>query len=102
MALSPEHAREFVTAGANWLDKHEPGWLPKINEKELRISSCENCVGGQLRGHYFAFKDYHRLGQPEAASLGFTAPDNAIFPIIWCNVLTTAWKSLIAERRSQA
>jgi hypothetical protein len=102
MTLSPEQAREFVAAGAKWLDKHEPGWLPKITIAKIDIKYCDRCIGGQLGGDYYSFKNRHSLDLSTCTSLGFSSSPLATWQYAWCDTLTEAWKALIAERRSQS
>lgn len=47
MATTPT-AAEAVARGAAMLDEQHPGWHRYINISRLDISSCQNCVCGQL------------------------------------------------------
>ena len=47
-----ELAKERVTKGHQWLDQNYPGWKEKIDLDTLELSSCLNCVLGQLYGHF--------------------------------------------------
>jgi hypothetical protein len=49
----PTSAAEAVANGAQMLDEHEPGWWQRISLDDLLMSSCSNCVCGQIaEGHY--------------------------------------------------
>ena len=43
-----------IKRGVELLDKHNPGWQNKIDSIKLTMSSCRNCILGQLYGHYDA------------------------------------------------
>lgn len=42
------HQREAVQVGVKWLDKEKPNWHQLINIDALQITSCEQCICGQL------------------------------------------------------
>jgi hypothetical protein len=44
--------RERVLNGAVLLDAHEPGWEHRIDLGRLWMSSCNQCLMGQLYGRY--------------------------------------------------
>lgn len=41
------NANEKVTLGAEWLDKHFPGWEREINLGTLNLNDCTACICGQ-------------------------------------------------------
>ena len=43
---------ERVRKGMEMLDATMPGWVNKINEADLDMSECSNCVLGQVFGEY--------------------------------------------------
>lgn len=46
--MARESAQTRVERGAALLDKHVPGWHRRITLEELDLSSCQNCICGQL------------------------------------------------------
>lgn len=103
-------AAERVAAGAAWLDEHRPGWVDKIRITRLDLSSCTQCVLGQVYGHYFdavspdeATTTARPLRDADAAALGFEhrvdARNSAAVreDYAW---LARAWRTLIRERRA--
>lgn len=46
--IKEQEAREAARNGAAILDERVPGWASKIDLDELRLSSCTQCVLGQL------------------------------------------------------
>lgn len=93
-----------VEAGAEYLDKHFPGWEDRINVATLSLINCQQCVLGQLTGHYAealaALPDVKNLlGDDEddwARDHAFSIEDAQGYD--W-NDMTVAWKELIARRR---
>lgn len=85
---------ERVTAGAEWLDEHEPGWVERISVDRLDIANPFDCVLGQLYGNYWGaplnlFNDEDE-GSMRAAVLGFSGEE--------FDLLTVEWRALIKER----
>lgn len=46
--LMPRSAAEAVASGAQLLDQKSPGWWNNLDPRTLRLSSCQDCVCGQL------------------------------------------------------
>jgi hypothetical protein len=65
---------ERVARGAAALDERKPGWNEQIDLDVLDLNNCNNCILGQLYGHY--------AGAPQALKwldpldvAGYIAPD---------------------------
>lgn len=55
-AADPALADEFmarVALGAELLDQRKPGWAAMVNLDRLAMESCDDCILGQVYGHYF-------------------------------------------------
>lgn len=96
---------ERVAAGAAWLDEHEPGWIKRIDIGVLDISSCANCVLGQVFGDFDDARRDAWLNPPEHDRMtdpgrrrGFMTPDPGAFEQY--ETLTAEWKRFIQERRA--
>ena len=50
--LTLKEARERVARGVKLLNEKKPGWKKKIDRERLDMSSCEDCILGQLFGSY--------------------------------------------------
>lgn len=94
-----------VRRGAEWLDRHRPGWPLKIDLIVLNLGDPECCVIGQIDGGYGS------LGLPGGPRVhGFESEWSAKhqhgpFDTAWWNgndaeykALTTAWRDLIEDR----
>lgn len=44
--------QDRVSAGADFLDHAKPGWASGVSTEKLNAASINNCVVGQLFGHY--------------------------------------------------
>lgn len=51
----PTTAAEAVASGAQWLDEQHPGWWRHIDLETLDLSSCIQCVCGQLSRTAYAW-----------------------------------------------
>jgi hypothetical protein len=95
---------ERVAAGAEFLDRNEPGWVGRIDLDQLDISSPCRCILGQVFGDYYEATDNLELIFP--GELAFTCsedPDDEghYLPIdIEHAAITTVWRELIEQRRS--
>ena len=91
---------EQVQNGAKFLDMARNGWENEINLDILQLSSCYQCVCGQLFGGEKTARsvEMHRSGM---VFLGFAL--NEIFnrgeSFKQYGLLTTAWKAEITRRR---
>lgn len=105
---------ERVAAGAAYLDAHPErygDWVDRIDEDELDINSCVQCMLGQLEGDYSDGMDniqdaaeFPTVGDwntdyaarcdwsTEHGFCGYNYPDELS--------LTSAWATLIRERRA--
>ena len=92
---------EQIAAGMRLLDERKPGWEREIDLNILRMSSCHQCVLGQIYGNYFETATSMELGE----EYGFTLPflpmlrDLPKRTAMW-ETLTQEWKSAIEERIS--
>lgn len=92
-----QELNENIDRGIEFLDKHFDGWLDKIDINTLNITSCKNCVMGQLIGDYFDTENYIHcdIGDTDfefdGYSLGFSYEDG------W--ELTKLWRQRITELR---
>jgi hypothetical protein len=103
---------EEVKRGADWLDKHEPGWENRVNVGTLDVLSVDKCVLGQIGGWVGAiwavvFKERF------CRSHGFLLIEQADSDLSWGSFfslgkrvragytrLTAAWVAEIYERRA--
>jgi hypothetical protein len=95
-----------VAAGAAFLDKHEPGWVERIDLDRLNLNHTCNCVLGQAfadksewsNRYYDSGYDYARARfrlLRGGAGFGFdTADDYEPY-----EPLAAEWKRVITERR---
>ena len=90
---TPTELTEAVERGAALLDEKMPGWESRIDVQRLNIASANDCIIGQLYGRYWLGCDSLDLNYFGGAALGFFGT------IIQMDVLTEAWRRLIAERR---
>lgn len=51
--ITLDDLRPRVAAGAEWLDKHYPGWMDTMTPSQLDLSSTCNCVLGQVCGNFW-------------------------------------------------
>ena len=84
MATTNAVLRKRVERGATLLDAEQPGWCKRIDLVTLDMGDTEQCVLGQMYGHYSDGVDALGLGLSEyagvytdAAEHGF---DHAYFP----------------------
>lgn len=87
---------ERVSAGLDFLDRETPGWDKDIDLDALRLSSCEQCVLGQLYGTWGDGLDFLDLHDDSAARLGFQLYEGEANLY---GVLTAAWLTAIRARR---
>jgi hypothetical protein len=94
-----------VTAGAEFLDRVEPGWDRRIDLDVLDLGACDACVIGQLAGveaerGVAALVGHDVNGERWPTALGFhidvASPDDDDWD--WA-LLTDAWKRAITARR---
>jgi hypothetical protein len=89
-------AQEAVAAGAAELDAKLPGWWREINVHELHMDCSEECILGQLYGHYddgALELGFDRRSQEQSEALGFARWDYEY------DDLEGAWIDLIQARR---
>lgn len=112
--LTLDEARERVARGAAHLDQMRPGWHAEVDTGTLTLSSCTQCVLGQLFGGEWdvdapflhglkCLNLYEKRGNASAVTHGFAIgtgdaadPDNAEPEFQW---LQDAWIEAIAARR---
>jgi hypothetical protein len=87
--------REEVRRGAELLDERRPGWDQEINLANLKISSCRNCVLGQLYGDYHLGLDMISSDAGEFVD----AEDYGFDGVLDWEELNEEWRDLIASRR---
>lgn len=98
MALTSFKARKAVYKGAAFLDNHRPGWMGEITLSTLDQADGDNCVLGQLYGHYAkGTYNYQQYEGFDAVEMGF----NSGHPRWTENnrLLTDEWKAYIREAR---
>lgn len=89
---------EQIERGVEWLNENYPGWVNKIDLKQLEMVNCFSCVLGQLYRDFF--------DAPTEVS-GFNIDAKYGFNISteehWDNydILTQEWKDKIVELRSK-
>lgn len=73
--LSEEHLKDYVSAGAELLDRKRPDWFLRVNLDKLDLGSGYECVLGQLYGAYASGVDRLELDwdADEPTRLGFSA-----------------------------
>lgn len=89
--------KERVQAGAELLDREEPGWEQRIDVRELDLQDACRCILGQLYGDYD--DGIALIHLPDEDSLGFDFGFNSTMTPQF-RTLTRAWKALIRERRA--
>ena len=95
--------KQRVQKGAALLDERSPGWLDRVNVRNLDLGSCFDCVLGQLGGTY---KDEtRRLGMNHEDSIeyGFNVPslDDLREERLQYEALTDEWRKYIAAARTK-
>lgn len=96
---------ERVARGATLLDERVPDWATRVDVKSLDVWNLENCVLGQLFGHYRSDAAHATLGifgGDEYASHGFQLTDDEYVSRDDYGALTELWCAAIAERVSAA
>lgn len=81
-----------VAEGAAMLDKINPGWEHKIDDRGLLMASSCNCILGQLYEDYYSAPEILRSRLPN----GFTLYD---FKMSWVD-LKNLWIEEIVKRRA--
>lgn len=93
--------RERVERGAALLDKHNPDWYMAVSLQGLRMSSCSECVLGQLYGDYGAGLDKVMPGHTlDTGDYGFMLTPEQLKEFAgWANETgrTAAWDELRSE-----
>lgn len=94
-----EHETE-VRRGMDLLDEICPDWIDRVNLDTLNISSCTDCVLGQLCGDYRdRYYAYPKMKEINSDRYGFTSTQYG--GAVESGSLTDTWKILIRERRDQ-
>jgi hypothetical protein len=95
-SLAVRPVADRVSAGIDLLDRETPGWDKDIDLDALRLSSCEQCVLGQLYGTFGDGLDFLDLHDDSAARLGFQLYEGEgnLY-----GTLTDAWVAAICARR---
>lgn len=71
--LSEEHLKDYVSAGAELLDRKRPDWFLHIDFGELAMGSTDACILAQVYGSYDeGLRELHMDDSFEATALGFT------------------------------
>lgn len=100
---------ERVQHGVNLLDMLKPEWREGVNPETLRISSCHQCVLGQLYGSFDggnnALWDHLDLSDDErqaiAAYHGFTSNPEFILRYLRCSALGRDREDILHEERHE-
>lgn len=71
--MTPEQARERVARGVALLDEKRPGWERLIQLGSLNLSTCHECVLGQLGGTFGTFLGamFPQTSHPERMDLAY-------------------------------
>ena len=98
-----------VLRGMEWLDEHHPGWEWDVDLDVFSLSSCTQCVLGQVIGDDYTVALRHEgLTNKEGRELGFSLPDSSrsvtpptgLFdPLYPWKEATRTWKDAIDRRR---
>lgn len=100
-----EALKENVKRGAKLLDEKVPSWYTSINLDTLELSSCLECILGQLFGHYsdgltelkIDFQNSIASDSPRYY-YGFSVCGNV--SSTWWKALTELWKQEVLARRN--
>jgi hypothetical protein len=90
-----------VARGALLLDRVRPGWWREINDDELNMAWCRECVLGQIFGDYFRGVDHLPIPRFKAPEYGFDLQTETAFEETWVE-LDNAWRAEIARRADAA
>jgi hypothetical protein len=94
---------ERIARGAAFLDEKQPGWRERIDLEALNLASLENCVLGQVFGHFdggfAALADAGLVADVATLDYGFDVngdeDDDG-----WYSVLTQEWREYIESTRA--
>ena len=90
--------KQNIQKGIKFLDKKYPNWLDKIDVSELDLNKCNQCIMGQLVGHYLtAVREY---GNIKMERFGFTVDITNHQPQD-LNQLTKEWREAIKNKKAQ-
>jgi hypothetical protein len=96
--ITPETAAEMVADGSAFLTQHDAkGWFNLINLDRLSVRSGSYCIGGQLHGDWFDFRDFaldKGVDYEELCSMGFDDPGMNNYTL-----LDDAWRTEIVRLR---
>lgn len=93
-------AQERVANGVALLDEHRPGWDRDVDLDNFKLSSCDECVLGQLYGRYGV--GIAALGLKTGINHGFAAPHGFFaLPGFGYEDLEGIWVDEIVARRSR-
>jgi hypothetical protein len=90
-----------VARGATLLDEIRPGWWREINDDELDMQWCQECILGQVFGNYFLAFSQLPIPRFNAPMFGFDLPVKVAVKGTW-EELATAWRAEIARRADAA
>ena len=87
---------ERVARGAALLDEKRPGWANRIIQEDLDMTSCHDCILGQVYGDYEI--GWHSLDLQSGSEFGFDLPGGW-----YCQMpaLADAWRAEIRRRTGQ-
>jgi hypothetical protein len=100
MKLTP---RERVARGVKLLDRRVPEWHKKVKSENLDISNDEECVLGQIFGHYTTGFGKLVLESEEAVECGFYSQESLDLDLkaVEYRELTRCWKEVLIARMLQ-
>ena len=100
--FTKEDIVEFVEKGVELLDKAKPDWYKEIDMEAFYISSCQQCILGQLFGNYT--DGTIMLGvSGHAYEHGFDIPSTlSIDDGVYFEYLQREWEGQIEQRRNSA
>lgn len=88
--------------GAKFMDQVLPGWFNEVDSPRLDIDSGQDCVWGQIYGHYtVGCKQHGILDGGLRVRYGFVDGVGGLFFPVGL-LLTRAWRREIEKRRVQA
>lgn len=99
---------ERVENGIQFLNKHVPDWRERVDPRTLNISSCRDCVIGQLCGTWESayaqtLKAIAQYTAMPLSALGFCATYPIMYPaapaMVLCATEENDWEQLNSEWR---
>ena len=100
--FTKEDIVEFVEKGVELLDKARPDWYKEIDMEAFYISSCQQCILGQLFGNYTDGTIVLDVSD-HAYEHGFDIPSTlSTDDGVYFEYLQREWEGQIEQRRNSA